>query len=159
MTRDTWHVTCDTWHVTHDIWHKTHRGWGSLCPNFRSLALIVWELWCFEDWEENSHENGSKFRGPVNTAGGKRQAAACDRFSPNLGLPIWLYKRSVVMVLALEVILKLSKYIQLVSAVSWHVFLWCFWPWIIKYKLSIYLIYLKCPVLPCFYAMILAPKN
>ena len=37
------------WHATHDMWHTTHRGPRTLCQNFRSLALTVWELWCFED--------------------------------------------------------------------------------------------------------------
>ena len=26
--------------------------WKALCQKFSSLALTVWELWCFEDWEE-----------------------------------------------------------------------------------------------------------
>ena len=26
---------------------------GPLCTNLRSLALKVWDLWCFEDFEEN----------------------------------------------------------------------------------------------------------
>ena len=39
-----WHMRRDTWHVTHDRWHVTH--------NFSSLALTVWDLWCFEDLEE-----------------------------------------------------------------------------------------------------------
>ena len=51
-THDMWHVACDTWYVIFDTWHMTHRGWQTLCQNFRSLALTVWELWCFKDWEE-----------------------------------------------------------------------------------------------------------
>ena len=27
--------------------------WWTLCQNFRSIALMVWDLWCFEDLEEN----------------------------------------------------------------------------------------------------------
>ena len=40
MTPDT---CCDTQHLTCATWHMT---------NFRSLALTVWELSCFEDMEE-----------------------------------------------------------------------------------------------------------
>ena len=52
MTCDRWQVTGDIWHVTGDMWHKTCDRWRTLCQNFRSLALIVWDLWCFEDLEE-----------------------------------------------------------------------------------------------------------
>ena len=37
MTRDPWHMIFHMWHVTLD---------------FSSLALMVWNLWCFEDLEE-----------------------------------------------------------------------------------------------------------
>ena len=43
------------WHKTHDMWHVICDMWQTLCQNFRSLALRVWELWCFEDWEEKGH--------------------------------------------------------------------------------------------------------
>ena len=36
---------CDMWHITCDRW------WA-LCQYFRSLALMVWELWSFEDLKE-----------------------------------------------------------------------------------------------------------
>ena len=26
-----------------------------MCKSFRSLALMVWDLWCFEDLEEKDH--------------------------------------------------------------------------------------------------------
>ena len=29
-----------------------HRIWWTLCQHFRSLALTVWELWCFQNFEE-----------------------------------------------------------------------------------------------------------
>ena len=48
----------------------------------------------------------SKFGDPMNTAVGKRQAAAVGRFSLNLRLPMWLYIWSVVTVLALKDILQ-----------------------------------------------------
>ena len=38
-------MTCDTGNVTHD------GGW-KFSKNFSSLALTVWDKWCFEDWEE-----------------------------------------------------------------------------------------------------------
>ena len=47
VTRDTWHMTRDEWHVTCDMWHMTHDTWWTLCQNVGSLALMVWELWCF----------------------------------------------------------------------------------------------------------------
>ena len=46
------HVKCDTWHVTHEAWHMTCVRWWTLCQNCRSLALMVWEVWCFECLEE-----------------------------------------------------------------------------------------------------------
>ena len=42
-------------HVAHDAWHMTHDMWWTLCNNFRSLALIVLDLWCFEDLVEKDH--------------------------------------------------------------------------------------------------------
>ena len=54
-----WHVTCDTWHVTHDAWHMTRDTWHvtrlggwTFSQNFSSLALIVCDLWYYEDLEE-----------------------------------------------------------------------------------------------------------
>ena len=35
-----WHVTCDTWHMT-----MTGDRWWTLCQSFRSLGLMVWDLW------------------------------------------------------------------------------------------------------------------
>ena len=52
VTGDTWQVTCDTKQVTHDRWHMTHGEGCTFSPNFSSLALTVWDLWCFEDLEE-----------------------------------------------------------------------------------------------------------
>ena len=66
MTHDMWHVTCDMWHVTRDTWHMTHdtwhvtcdmqhvtcdmlRGGGTFSQSFSSLALLVCDLWYFED--------------------------------------------------------------------------------------------------------------
>ena len=50
-------VTHDMGHVTHDMLHMNcdlqHTGVGELfSQNFKSLALTVWELWCFEYGEE-----------------------------------------------------------------------------------------------------------
>ena len=55
LTHDTWYVTPDMWHVTFDMWHVTHGGGWKFSPNFSSLALTVWDLWCLEDWEEKDH--------------------------------------------------------------------------------------------------------
>ena len=46
---DMWHMVCDTYHVTRNIWHV---GGGE--PSLSCLALMVWDLWYFEDWEEPS---------------------------------------------------------------------------------------------------------
>ena len=48
----TWQVTCAMWHVVRDTWHMTYDRWWTLCQNFRSLALTVWDSWCFEDLEK-----------------------------------------------------------------------------------------------------------
>ena len=79
VTHDSWHVTCDmwhvtraTWHITHDMWHLTHRGWWALSQNFRSLALMVWDLWWFEDREEK-HQSVSDL---INDGGVCRTAPA-----------------------------------------------------------------------------------
>ena len=55
MTHDMWHVTCYTWHVTRDTWHVTICGGWTLYKNFISLALIVFDLWYYEDLEEKAH--------------------------------------------------------------------------------------------------------
>ena len=47
VTRDTWHVARDTWHVTRDMFG----GW-TFSQIFSSLALMVCDLWCYEDLEE-----------------------------------------------------------------------------------------------------------
>ena len=47
--------TYDTWQVTLDTWHMTCDRWWTLCKNLRSLSLMVWNLWCFEDFEEKGH--------------------------------------------------------------------------------------------------------
>ena len=52
MTCDMWQMICETWHGTWDTWRMTHDRWWTLCQNFRSLALTIWELWCFEDLEK-----------------------------------------------------------------------------------------------------------
>ena len=48
---DMWHVICDVylWHVTCDLWHMANWVLQTFSQNFRSLALTVWELWCFKD--------------------------------------------------------------------------------------------------------------
>ena len=54
---DMWHMTCDTWHVTCDTWHVTRDtlgGW-TFSKNCSSLALIVCDLWYYEDMEEKAH--------------------------------------------------------------------------------------------------------
>ena len=49
VTRGMWHGTSDTWHMTFDMWHVTCcRGW-TFSQNFSSLALLVCDLWYFED--------------------------------------------------------------------------------------------------------------
>ena len=45
VTRDRWHMACDMWHMKSDM------RW-TLFTNFRSLALMVWGLWCFEYLKE-----------------------------------------------------------------------------------------------------------
>ena len=52
LERDTWYVTRDMWHMTHDMWHVTHGGGWTFSQNVSSLALMDWDLWCVEDWEE-----------------------------------------------------------------------------------------------------------
>ena len=52
MACDRWHMTHDMWPVTRDMWHMIRNRWWTLCKNFRSLALLVWDLGCFEDLEE-----------------------------------------------------------------------------------------------------------
>ena len=49
---DTWHVTGDMWHVTRDTWHVTCLGGWTFSQNFSSLALIVCDLWYYEDLEK-----------------------------------------------------------------------------------------------------------
>ena len=49
---DMWHRTHDTWLMKHHLWHMAHKVWRTLCQNLRSLALTVWEVWCFEYLEE-----------------------------------------------------------------------------------------------------------
>ena len=65
---DMWHMTCDTWHMTHymwyakcNMWHVTCNTWDVTCcggwtfsQKFSSLALTVYNLWYFEDLEENA---------------------------------------------------------------------------------------------------------
>ena len=61
-TRSVWHVVSDRWHVTGDMWYVTRDtchligdtcvGW-TFTNNFSSIALMVWELGCFEDLEES----------------------------------------------------------------------------------------------------------
>ena len=52
VTYDTWHMTWYTWHIKCKMWHLAHDLWWTLCQNFGSLVLMVWELCCFEDFEE-----------------------------------------------------------------------------------------------------------
>ena len=52
VSYDIWYVTCDMWHMTNDIGHMTHNRLLTFCQSLRSLALTVWELWCFEYLEE-----------------------------------------------------------------------------------------------------------
>ena len=61
-TYDTWHLTNDKCHMAHDMWHVTHGGGWASSKKFSSLALTVWERWCFGDWEENGrHRNYGPF--------------------------------------------------------------------------------------------------
>ena len=39
-------------HMTGYIQNMTHDGWWTLCNNFRSLALIVWDLWWTKIWRK-----------------------------------------------------------------------------------------------------------
>ena len=50
MTWYMWHVICAIWHVTLDTWQVEN-----IVSKFRSLALTVWQFWCFEDWEGKGH--------------------------------------------------------------------------------------------------------
>ena len=43
-----WHMRHDMWHMTHDIWNT---GGGENWLQILGLALTVWDLWHFEDWE------------------------------------------------------------------------------------------------------------
>ena len=58
ITCDTWHLTVDTCLVTCDKWHMIHDRWGevNLLSNFSSLALMVWEWRCFEDFCVSNYE-------------------------------------------------------------------------------------------------------
>ena len=42
-----WHITCDT-----DTWYVTCLGGWTFSQNFSSLALIICDLWYYEDLEE-----------------------------------------------------------------------------------------------------------
>ena len=79
VTGATWHVTCDRWHIRGDIWHVTHDAWHMTCgehcvrrwtlwQNFRSLTLMVLDLWCFEDLEEKDLNQWLGDRGDCRTA-------------------------------------------------------------------------------------------
>ena len=54
-THETWHVTHDTWHMTCDVWHVTCCGGWTFSQNFSFLALLVCDLWYFEDLEQKAH--------------------------------------------------------------------------------------------------------
>ena len=49
VTHDTWYMTHDTWHMTCNLWHVTCCGGWTFFQNLRSLALLVCDLWYFED--------------------------------------------------------------------------------------------------------------
>ena len=78
-----WHVACDMWHMTCDMWHLTHHRWWTLCQNFRSLALTIWESWCFEDFEEKDDWLNES----INDKGVSRAAPA----TPGLLISYWGY--------------------------------------------------------------------
>ena len=61
VTNDKWHLTPDTWHPTPDIWHVTRGGRWTSSKNFSLVAFMLWEWWCFEDWEENRKH---RYNGP-----------------------------------------------------------------------------------------------
>ena len=44
-----------SWYVTGDTWQLTYERWWTLCKNIRSLAMMIWDLWCFEDLEEKNN--------------------------------------------------------------------------------------------------------
>ena len=50
VTHEMWHMTCDMWHVTCDMRPVGER--EPFFPNFRSLDLMAWDVWCFKDWVE-----------------------------------------------------------------------------------------------------------
>ena len=39
-----WQVKSDIWHMTYDMWHVTHGGGWIFSQNFRSLALMIWDV-------------------------------------------------------------------------------------------------------------------
>ena len=55
VTGDMWHVTVDTWLVTRHTWHVTHGVRWTVSQDFSSLALRIWDSWCFEYSEEEDH--------------------------------------------------------------------------------------------------------
>ena len=55
VTGDKWQVTRDMWQVTRDTWRMTPHVEWTLSQNFSSIALTVWDLWCFEYLEEKAH--------------------------------------------------------------------------------------------------------
>ena len=75
-TCDKWHVTDDMWHMTCDTWHVTHRGWSTWSQNCRPLALTVWDLWNFEDWEEKDDPLNDWINELISNKGDCRNAPA-----------------------------------------------------------------------------------
>jgi hypothetical protein len=63
-------MKCDKWRMTHDIWHLhiTQKGWWKLSQSFRSLALRVWDLWYFEDLEDDLMKWSGNHKGACRTA-------------------------------------------------------------------------------------------
>ena len=63
-----WHMTHKTSYATHDTGYVICdiQGVVNIASNGRSLALTVWELWCFEDFEEK--DQSLKYKGVCRTA-------------------------------------------------------------------------------------------
>ena len=43
------------WHVIHDTWQVTHGGGWTFSQDFSSLALMVWDIWYLEDFEDKDY--------------------------------------------------------------------------------------------------------
>ena len=74
------------WHLTPDTWLLTPDSWWTLCKNFRSLALTVWKLWCFEDLEEKDHLRG----GPASLHSLITGYFHGPNLGPNIKVYVWM---------------------------------------------------------------------